>query len=184
MKTVLIVIIILLMAAPLAAQNDCGAGLPCGPLPWPVPKFPVMLTPTPIPTIQVTFLANPELTATATPTATLFFDQAPFEDSVATYNAVIAGTPLPLTNLEGTPVDTAEQIDSITVNVVTYFQYFKGLTDLASGMGWFGVLIGFTLILFVAFLSVKLFTFFLPIFLAVLGFFKRVFDVIMEFIPL
>lgn len=175
------------LTAPIFAQNDCGAGLPCGPLPWPIPKFPIMLTPTPIPTVVATFLANPPQpteSPTPTPTATLFFDQAPFEDSVATFESVVNGTALPIVNPQGTAVNADEQIGAITANIGTFFSYFKGMVDISSGLGWFSVLIYFLMLLFTAFLTIKALTFFLPVFLAVLGLFKRVFDVIMEFIPL
>lgn len=164
--------------------KDCGWFVPCGPIPWSLPQLPPLASPTMIPTIQATFLANPvgTPTATPTPTPTAFFDNVELEDSLATYQAVVAGTPLVIENLEGTPVSSDDTITEVTLNVGTFFSYLKGLTGL--NLGWTGVLIGFALTLFIAFMAVKMITIFIPVFLAILGLFRRIYDVIMEFIPL
>lgn len=185
MKRLLIFAMLLLVAIPVAAQSDCGQGLPCGPIPWPVPVYPVLLTPTPIPTVAVTFVANPpdpteSPTPTATPTA--FFDNGELEDSLATYQAVLNGTPIVVQNPEGTPVSSDDSINQVTANIGLVFGYLRGFGTL--NLGWVGVLISFVITLFLAFLSIKVITILVPIFLAILGLFKRIYDVIMEFIPL
>lgn len=74
MKKLLIVLSLLLLAIPVAAQSDCQNGLPCGVAPWRLPIFPALRSPTPFPTVLVTAVpptATPSPTvATNTPTIT------------------------------------------------------------------------------------------------------------------
>lgn len=71
-----VIIAILIAIAPTQSQDDtsdCGNGLPCGPIPWGLPIFPTLQSPTPLGTatnwIGTPFTSTP--TYTPTPTYTL-----------------------------------------------------------------------------------------------------------------
>lgn len=86
-------------------SRDCGNGLPCGPIPWNLPSYPVLESPTPMPTFvasatpTVTFTPSPTLTPTNftpsptfTPTSTA---SATFTPTItATFTATFTLTPL------------------------------------------------------------------------------------------
>src|SRR4030042_4743469 len=69
---VALVILAALPSGLINGQEDCGNGLPCGPIPWSLPAWPQMESPTPIGPqydyLTVTYTATP--TSTYTPTAT------------------------------------------------------------------------------------------------------------------
>jgi hypothetical protein len=92
MRSLTILILFLLAAPAMAQDRTCNNGLPCGPIPWPLPIFPDLVSPSPMPTavatatptITHTPTATPTLTATTTATATLDPSVSPTLTSTST----------------------------------------------------------------------------------------------------
>jgi len=145
-----LVVLVILAALPsglIAAQDDCGNGLPCGPIPWSLPAWPTMESPTPIGTqydyLTVTYTATPTstYTPTATPTstytptptatwtpqdtATPFLTDVAIEDSVATAQAAAQVTAITVVDAQGTPV-AKEDVSGFVDPMI--FGYIKGLS--------------------------------------------------------
>jgi hypothetical protein len=55
-KTICFLFLLIALAVLPATSNadDCGNGLPCGPIPWQLPPLPGLVSPSPIPTIAIT----------------------------------------------------------------------------------------------------------------------------------
>lgn len=180
-KILLIVAGVALMAAGVSAQTDCGFVVPCGPIPWRMPQLPALASPTPMPTIAATtYVGNPGAgTPTAIPTATPgFLDTQNLQDQIATLNAVIASTPVPVA---GTPVDDSSY-QELGANAGTLFGYARGIGDL--NLGSLTPMIAFSLLAIVIVLTVKISTLMLPVIMAILGIIRKIVNIILEFIPL
>lgn len=147
MRFVLLCMVFLAFAGGINAQDDCGRGLPCGPVPWALPNYPPLITPTAFtsgfvltPTATPSPTATPTKTPTFTPephvTATAFFDLDFIGDNVATASALIEGTQVPVLDGEGNELEFAG-------NAGVFFSYAKGL---ATG-DTFGVYTPFILII-------------------------------------
>lgn len=117
----------------LLAQDDCGNGLPCGPVPWPFPNWPALESPTPViidvdesglentPTPTPTPTTIPTLTPV--PTSTPLVTAQYLEDAISTAAADLEVTAE--VYFDGTLVpDAITDIGSDT----TFFSYAKGLT--------------------------------------------------------
>lgn len=102
MRKVLILFVLVMMSSPALAQSDCGNGLPCGPIPWRLPQFPDLSSPTPMPTLEIPESdINPPGQPTATPapinTATpIALDTGEIESQLDTLNTLLQQTPLAL----------------------------------------------------------------------------------------
>lgn len=192
-----LVALLLVTALPALAQNvPCGYGnhLPCGVLPWPLPSWPVLLSPTPrpdqwgapviaTPTPTATFTPSPTATATNTPTITPTapFDPTSVGNAAATLSAVMIGTELPVLNAEGTPINSDTELQNISSSAGDFFGYIRGLT--AGTFGAFTPLITFSLTALGITLTVKLAAIGLPVILAIYGFIRKLINLILEFIP-
>lgn len=102
MKRFVLLVGLFLLSSVTLAQGDCGNGLPCGPLPWDLPVFPNLQSPTPITgevdadpnqTPSATFTATATPTATSTPTAT--FTRTPTPTRTPTLTRTPSNTPTP-----------------------------------------------------------------------------------------
>lgn len=168
------------------AQSNCGNGLPCGPVPWRIPNLPDLPSPTYVPTVAITQASGnpgdtPVPTATPTPAAT-FFDSSQIQNQVGTLQAAVNATQIPLQDFNGTPVDVTAVFSDMSTNSESFFSYAKGVSSLD-----LGILTPMLLFLFTSMLGVivvKLFTFALPFLLAIFGLIRRIYHVIMDFIPL
>lgn len=192
----LVVVLMLVTTRPALAQNvPCGYGnyLPCGVLPWPLPSWPVLLSPTPrpdqwgapviTPTPTATFTPTPTPTVTNTPTITPTapFDPTSVGNAAATLSAVMSGTDIPVLNALGTPINSDTELQNISTSAGDFFGYIRGLT--AGTFGAFTPLITFSLTALGITLTVKLAAIGLPIILAIYGFIRKLIVAILEFIP-
>lgn len=66
----LFALLLLALAAPAAAQNDCGPNLRCGQVPWQLPAMPILVSPTPFATSAVVNYPPTQPSAPIAPTAT------------------------------------------------------------------------------------------------------------------
>lgn len=184
MRTTLL-ILILIVALPTSAQQNCGNGLPCGPIPWSLPQFPDLRSPTPFIWQQANQVA---LTSTPVPTATSigssFLTPTPFStfedfsDNVATLQAQFEATDIPITNELGTPIALDE---TIAENGSIFFSYARGFT--ANSFGVFAPLIDFIIFAFLLTLVYAVLQFTLPVLTAIFGAFRRLIQFLLDFIP-
>jgi len=150
---------------PFNQNSDCGSGLPCGQLPWNLPSFPVLESPTPLDILDSSI--NPGDTPTPTPDYLGQVTQAiGFAEDL---------------NLTGTPFDfqvteEAEYEDIIT-NSTLFFSYFKSLATVDFGVLTPLLLTFFTLISLTFLIKVS--TFIVPI----IGVFAGLIRKIIELIP-
>lgn len=197
----LILILAALPSGLAAAQSNCGNGLPCGPIPWKLPRWPTMESPTPIgtqydygtvtytptPTPTDTPTATPTNTATPTPTETwtpaptptAFLTDVPMADTVATAQAAAQVDAVTVYSVDGTPM--AKEAASSLVDPMI-FAYIKGISaDI------FGPFEPLAVVLFVGF-GLQMFMMVAKLFLFVgsilLGFVRKVVEFIMNLIPL
>lgn len=184
---VTVVALLLILGEPVGAQ-DCGNGLPCGPLPWRLPNLPRLRTPTPMPTIS--FNPTPPPTATPaptdtpsgpTPTATLDLDTSGIANQIATLNAVIEQTPMIVLDMAGTPVDTSAQFAELGDNAGLVFGYARGLSQ--ASLGSISPLVAFTLTALVVVIAVKMLTFMWPILAALWNIISRIIQLVLDFLP-
>lgn len=190
MKRLLLILMLLaVIAVPVLAQKDCGDGLPCGKLLWDLPALPTLVTPTHMPTAAITAIAPTQVsgavpTAPAIPTAPplVEVDTSGIGDQMATLNAVVAATSVPIVDLNGTPVDTDAAFTELGDNAGQFFGYARSLSE--ASIGELTPLLAFGLLSFVVVLAVKIPTFLLPIAAAIFGLIRKIVQVILEFIPL
>ena len=178
-------LIVLFVALPIQAQSNCGNGLPCGPIPWTLPQFPDLRSPTPFIWEQANEVA---LTSTPVPSATSigssFITPTPFatfedfSNNVATLQAVFEATEIPITNELGTPI----ALDAtIAENGSIFFSYARGFT--ANSFGVFAPLIDFIIFAFLLTLFYAVLQFALPVLTALFGAFRKLIQFLLDFIP-
>lgn len=189
MKRLLLILILLAAIALPVLAGDCGNGLPCGPLGWTLPPLPVLPSPTFMPTLAITAIAPTQVsgavpTAPAIPTAPplVEVDTSGIGDQMATLNAVVAATSVPIVDLNGTPVDTDASFTELGDNAGQFFGYARSLSE--ASVGELTPLLAFGLLSFVVVIAVKIPTYLLPIAAAVFGLIRKIVQVILEFIPL
>lgn len=189
-KCIRLLVTLLLMAslsaAVVAAQDDCGDGLPCGKLPWDLPYLPVLNSPTPMPTIAVTQVSGDVGAGTPTPTPapsiTPALELGDFNNQIATLSAVMAATPYTVNDLNGTPVDSNAVYTELGSNAGTFFGYVRSVQSISFGA--LTPLVGLGFLALVLVISVKLATFFVPLGAAIFGIVRKVVSVVLDFIPL
>jgi hypothetical protein len=200
LKRAAALLIILLMAMPVLAQN-CSAGLPCGQIPWDMPFMPELASPTPLPTFFYTATPTPTMTPTnftpsptptntptptltytptSTPTVTPFFDTVELENQIETLQAIIDATPITV-DIDGTPVTLSDQIETTGEGIEDLFSLVKGI--LGADWGPFSPMYqAFLLSVVVVFLVVAI-TYSAPIIGFVFGIVRKIYTAIMDFIP-
>lgn len=174
-------------------QRECGNGLPCGQIPWRLPSLPRLVSPTPFPT------ANPSQVAASIPTATVTpqgfgsispYTPAPIENiwdsdaignQIGTLDAAMSGTSLPVYNGSGTPVDRDTMMDSVLDDTQLFFSYAKGFQD--ASFGSISPLVTFSLTALMIVLFTKVLTIALPVIMVIVGFIRRIIELILDFIP-
>jgi len=172
-------------------DGDCGNGVPCGAIPWAVPRLPDLQSPTPYPTVVVTLDATDEPTPdvtdtaappTATPYATPIWDATQdIDEPLATIQGILDGTDEPIIGGGGAEF-TFETIGTeLDANVTLFFGYVRGVTGAS-----FGVLtpmINFIFLVLVTVFFVAGLKLTLPVLGAVIGFLRKLIQLILEFIP-
>lgn len=190
----LIMLGILLIAIPLSAQGDCGNGLPCGPIPWELPAYPILQSPTPINadvdgshllvTPTITPSPTPTLTLTPTftpsPTITPYFEQTAINGQLATLEN-LRGTPEGVNNAQGTPIALLN-VQANMNEASIFIAYAKGLNTNIFGpfspvvtVALFALSVGF----FMTAAKVLI-----PILVFMVGLVRKIVSFILEFIPL
>lgn len=176
MKYILGIFLLLMIAAPVYA--DCHQGQPCGPVPWQILPFPYVASPTPFPTVIATSGAAPSSTPTGTltpaptPTATAGLDVAAINNQMSTLQSVINATP----SLQ----DRSQGFD-LGHNANNVLNYVLGLQSIHFGV--FTPLI--ELIFFGLFFIVglKIAVFMLPIIVMLVGWLRKMIQLVLDFIP-
>lgn len=183
MRTGLIILLVLLLVGGVVFAQDCGDGLPCGPIPWTLPNYPVLISPTailgdgsvltPTPTGTPTPTRTPTHTPTDHLTATPFWDPQIIDDHIATAEGLLEGTEIPVVDAQGTPVG------DIGGNPVIFFEYARGLVSgetfgpFTPLLALMGVGLGFSFLLAV-------FQFTLPIAAVILGLLLKIISFIIK----
>ncbi|MDL1899803.1 hypothetical protein FBR02_03435 [Anaerolineae bacterium CFX9] len=179
MKSIILLLILLAIATPgtCAQAQQCQAGLSCEQVPWRLPGFPIMLTPTPFPTANATALP----TATATPsesgspmTPTPDVNIENIGDIVATLQVFANATP----NGAASPVAAFD----VYASSAGLFGFILGLSNVNFGV--FTPLISFVLFAFFTWFVIRFTTLILPIIAGIVGLIRKAVSLILEFLPL
>lgn len=183
MRRILILVVALLVMVTPALAQDCGNGLPCGPMPWGLFQLPRLNSPTPFPTVIVTAASGsvptptPTGTLTVTPESTEEVTEQPevveFADQVGTLQSVINSTPQ-------TVFDRSTGFD-LAGNATNIFSYLLGLQTIHFGV--FTPLIQLIFFGFFLVIAVKIGFWILPIVATFVGFVRKVAETIVSFVP-
>lgn len=172
--------------------RECGNGLPCGQIPWLLPSLPLLRTPTPFPTVFYTAVPTntPPGGPTALPTATALpsptlrptdeFDIGEIENRVATLEALVDSTQVPI-ELNGTPFDFEGSSSEIGTNAGTLFGYIRGVSGISFGI--LQPLISFMFFGGAFILAVKSVSLILPLVSVIFGFLRKIVELVLDFIP-
>lgn len=201
MKYLMFAFGVFLLAGVISAQDQCGHGLPCGPLPWPLPDYPLLQSPTPgspfvdtnpnvvptdtptptptyTPTNTATATNTPTNTPTALPTATAFFENDTIQDNIATLDDFAQSPEQEVEDVAGNPLSLA-QLQDINTDASMVFGYIRGIPSI----DLFGPLTPVVSVLLFSF-ALSLFAgtikFFLPIAGVVLGLVMRIVRFILD----
>lgn len=200
MKALGILLVLLAMVSPALGQ-DCDEGRPCGAVPWRLPSWPRLASPTPMPTIVATVILTPTPSVTPTPTATgptptpgpsatpspaptatSAIDLSGMNDQIATLGALQSGTQPAVANAQGTPMSQTELFADLGSDAGLIFGYARGIGDIS--LGKLSPLFWFVLTTFSLILLVKISTFLLPLLAAAFGLFRELLRLVLEFLPL
>ncbi|HSS99928.1 MAG TPA: hypothetical protein VLK33_22995 [Terriglobales bacterium] len=188
MKRALLTLLALFTVAGGLYAADCGNGLPCGKLGWTLPAFPVLNSPTPMPTIQITAVQTATAaptgapSATPAPTGTLVADFSNVADQLATLAAVVNATQVPVLNASGTPISGDEQYTQLTTDAGTFFGYMRGVQE--ANLGGFTPWIALLVTTLVIAIATKGAGFLLPVVAVVFRLILRIVEVIKKLIGL
>lgn len=185
MKLMLIVLLITVITVPVAAQGGCGEGQPCEGVPWRIPVYPVLLTPTPMPTqvaTVITLTPTPTgtymtQTPTVAPTATALFGISPISDQVATLRAMINATQI-IPNLDGM---ATEEPAAIEESAALFFGYVRGLGQF--DIGFAQPLFDFMLLRLAIFLGVFVIVMTLPVLGTIWNLVRRIIQFLRMLLP-
>lgn len=126
MRKVILVIMLLFAGAVVRAQDVddiCDFGLPCGPLPWPLPDFAPLGSPTPFEALTST----PEPTMTPTEVPTEFYDCA-FRTNQLTDFIVVNNNPGQQSiGQAGNGIDVQVTTDMVALSITTYLYFLPGV---------------------------------------------------------
>lgn len=177
----------LILISPLKMQSDdCGNGLPCGPLPWSVPQYPVILSPTAIPTtfIQATATPlpqpteDPAITNTPMPTEAPTVDTEPLSTVVSDIEELIDATAIPAFEVNDTTIDFSS-IDEFSG--VTFWGYVRGLFSV--DLGAIQPIVTIVTVGIFLFIFVQLSTYILQVIALLIGLVMRIISFLRGFIP-
>lgn len=174
-----LLLLLLLMPMAVSAQSDCHKGVPCGPVPWSIPQFPFLQTPTPFPTVLATSgpgsspTPTGTLTPAPTPTATPGIDLVGVNDQMSTLQSVVAATP--------PGVQDRSQGFDLGHNANNVFNYILGLQSIHFGV--FTPLIQLIFFGFFFVVGLKITIFLLPVFATLFGWIRKMVELVLDFIP-
>lgn len=175
-----VIVCIMVLASPAQAQ-DCGNGLPCGALPWRLPALPNLQSPTP-------YVANYSLdvvpTNTPAPTtdtsAADYFDGEAVNNQIATLNSVINATPMRVSDFYGSYAET--DLSTFGTEAGTFISYLRAF--FAANVGIWQPLLAFGLIRFFTTVVIKLQFLLIPVLMALVGFIRKIINLVLDFLPL
>ncbi len=189
MKKLLILLMVLLPGTITAlAQKDCGSGLPCGPVPWALPAFPKLTSPTPMPTLAMTpvqptqvsgAVPTPAPNPTSPPLSSI--DTGDIDDQIATMQAIVQQTPMQVLDINGTPVDTEQTFNQLGSQTGQFFGYARSLSSVSFGS--LSPLVAFSLLALMTVIAVKMSTFVFSAMGALFGIIRKVVQLILDFLP-
>lgn len=169
-------------------QDDfCGNGLPCGPVPWPVPQLPIILSPTPIPTAVIQATAVPsDPTSTPQPTSTPIptipdeqIDTDDLEDVIGDIEDIVNQTAVPdFGNVDGTEIGW-ESADSLSTSA--FWGLVRGLLGINIGVFQPVFVAGIIAVFTITF--VKSTTLILPVVAFAIGMIRKAVEFVVKFIP-
>ncbi len=180
--------LLLMVAAVLSAlpfvviADDCDPLLPCGPLPWPLPNLPHLVSPTPyptmptptrIPTLEATMIMGDPILPSPTP----WFAPTVFNEPVSTLQDMFNSTPVPFYGFSDEPVNT----NGIFLLTKTLWSYIKGLALYDFGVFNPLMVAFFTIFVFVVGFKILMLVF--PALMFLFGLLRRVVELILDFIP-
>lgn len=173
--------------------SDCGFGLPCGPIPWPLPVYAVLSSPTPAPTRQYNLTAT--YTPSATPTETNT-PGGPTETPTETATPAPTGTGDPLemvgtlqaieitpfeVQIDGDNADYDAIVAEISGNASDFFSYVRAV--LAVNFGVLQPLFNGLILVFAFTVLVKLSSLILPFASIIVGIVRKIIQLVLDFIP-
>jgi len=177
-----LIMVFLVITMPIISQDDCGNGLPCGPIPWNLPDLPILISPSPFPTVLYEPTATPPPVVTDVPTNT------PAPTNTIAPSATIAATDI--SNQVSTLqviIDATElavndgNYDELGANAGEFIGYVRGVA--AIDLGFLNPLIlamvgglGYVL-------SIKVIQFAAPLIAVFVGVIRKVIQFILGFIP-
>lgn len=182
-RIVLVGLIVLLGVLPVSAQDDCAMNMRCQSVPWALPIPPALSSPTIAPTQQIVFTPVPEPTQTPLPSATPItpipttgINATNVADQIQTLQAMLTATPLAMPTQAGdlTPLE-------LSGNAGVFFGYFRGLAD--GNFGKFSELVNFFFLATIFIMSLTLLLAIVPILSGLIGFFRKLIQLILDFIP-
>jgi hypothetical protein len=165
-----------------AVAQSCGEGLPCGPIPWQLPRLPDLHTPTPVPTIAADAtdqsgyipIATDEPQATAMPSLEVAWD-----DSVLQMESYLTTTPVCILDVYGNCADADPQ--AYAPEPFLLFGYFRGLA--AVNFGPFNPVVWFLVAAFTSVVGMKFAHLLLPVIMVLLGLIRKFVNLILNFLP-
>lgn len=188
----IVVVLHVLFVAAAAAQSECAQGLPCQAVPWRMPVFPRLQSPTP-----ETGLSDEELheffdpvapSPTPGPSPTVTPDLSGGIDSgLATLQAQMQATVPGISNLDGSYnaggfSDVVNGLaDYGNSPMSTFFSYTKAFAQ--ANIGPFSPLLFFLFFRFFVKIVVRFSTKLIPVFVAIFGFLRKIVQTVLEFIP-
>lgn len=175
-RVIAVILIVLVMAAPAAAQ-DCAPGNRCGPVPWRLPPLPPLATATPVSGALPTLAATPTSASAFMGTPTPAADLDDLDSSMATLQAVAAGTPV---SISSTLVPTYSPAE-MAASAGTFFGYAAGLASV--NVGGLTPLLHFLLFSVVFVLGIQLILLIVPLIAAIFGWIRRMVQLILDFLP-
>lgn len=180
--------------------GQCMYLLPCGPLPWAMPEFYPLESPTPVtrprlvipststpvvtwvntltPALTATPTTTPTITPTGTVTPTLDFDD--FSGQLGTLEAITASTPIVIEDVYGD--DFSYDSNQIVADSEEFWAHVKAIAQIH-----FGVFTPIVYFIFFSLAYILLFQssgFLLGIISAIIGVIRKIFSLILDFLPL
>lgn len=177
MIKLIVVALALFMIVGVTIAQQCDHNLPCGRVPWDMPSFPLLLSPTKIPTVVATSVGGNPLTPTSTPTpsptGTFIFDPSDLNDQLGTLQAIAGATPMQADN-PNTPANFGE-------SVTLFFGYARGISTISFGV--FTPIVGLIFFGFFFWLGLQVLFFLLPVISSLIGVIRKVLNLVLEFLP-
>jgi len=196
LRTVLVLLALLVLAAPVAAQGTKGSSKddplnPSGSIPWAIPAWPYLLSPTPYPirpspapqlfTVTPTPTPTPTLTPTITPTPAPNDAERESLATLAAENSDINATLAAMTGQEIGGQNISGAVDQIGGYASFFFGYVKGLQ--LNNIHGMGMVISFLILALAAILLTKIITAVLPMMTTVARWTLDVLKLVAEFLP-